>query len=275
MTQPSEGITIKHTGGFFSCCSVRLSEITRFINTNKKLPDYVDSSKQFELYKDNQHKHKDITFDYFKNYNNDTNIDTSCYIDFHCSYQWRPSPDLDYNNLTPLVEKYFSPTNEINEIANNIEQKYSLTYENICVLLYRGNDKNIEIKKCGYDEYLHHANRLLKNNNDLVFLIQSDETGFVEFMSKKFPRNSFYFSDETRHIKKCNNNHLVVGHSVDGKMSKSNFIFSKKYLAITTIMSKCKYIVCSSGNCDMWVMLYRGNCKNVIQHQYDNSWGIY
>lgn len=102
-----------------------------------------------------------------------------------------------------------------------------------------------------------------------MFLVQSDETGFIEFITNKFPNNSFYFNDEIRHMKKCND-------TVYKKMSSQNYEFSKKYLGITIIMSKCKYskckyIICGSGNCDMWIMLYRGNNKNVIQN-LNGSW---
>ena len=78
-------------------------------------------------------------------------------------------------------------------------------------------------------------------------------------MINKFPKNSFYFINEIRHMKKCND-------TVDRRMKHLNYEFSKKYLAITIIMSKCKYIICGSGNCDIWIMLYRGNNKNVIQN---------
>jgi len=78
----------------------------------------------------------------------------------------------------------------------------------------------------------------------LVFLIQSDETEFIEFITNMFPNNSFYFKDEIRHMKKCSS-------TVDIKMSSQNYEFSKKYLAITIIMSKCNYIICGSGNCDI------------------------
>ena len=78
-------------------------------------------------------------------------------------------------------------------------------------------------------------------------------------MTNKFPHNSFYFKDEIRHMKKCND-------TVDKKMKSQNYDFSKKYLAITIIMSKCKFIICGSGNCDMWIMFYRGNNNNVIQY---------
>ena len=90
-------------------------------------------------------------------------------------------------------------------------------------------------------------------------MIQSDETEFLEFMTNKFPNNSIYFKDEIRHMKKCND-------TVDKKMNSQNYEFSKNYLAITMIMSKCKYIICGSGNCDIWIMLYRGNNSNVIQN---------
>jgi hypothetical protein len=30
-------------------------------------------------------------------------------------------------------------------------------------------------------------------------------------------------------------------------------------------MAKCKYIICGSGNCSIWMMFYRGNCDNVYQ----------
>jgi len=255
-------IKTTHNAGFFSCCSVKLYRIIEFINSNKKLPDSVDSTQQFEWYKND--KNKDITFDYFENYNNITDIDIVYPIKYHYDDQFKNYNDLDYNCITPLINKYFSSSVEINNIVNNIEKKYNLIYENICVLFYRGNDKNTETLKCDYHEYLHYANKLLIKNPQILFLIQSDETEFIEFMTNNFPNNSFYFKDEIRHIKKCNS-------TVDITMRFQNYDFSKKYLSITIIMSKCKYIICGSGNCDMWIMFYRGNNKNVIQN-LNGSW---
>jgi hypothetical protein len=102
----------------------------------------------------------------------------------------------------------------------------------------------------------------MSKNPNIVFLIQSDETEFINYMSEKFPNNSFYFKDEIRHIKKCNS-------TVDKIMKDKNYEFSKYYLAITIIMSKCKYIVCGTGNCSIWIMLYRGNNNNVYQNLND------
>ena len=78
-------------------------------------------------------------------------------------------------------------------------------------------------------------------------------------MRNKYPNNSFYFKDEIRHMKKQVN-------TVDVVFQDKNYIFSKYYLAITIIMSKCKYIICGSGNCSIWIMLYRGNSNNICQN---------
>ena len=49
-------LKINHNSGFFSCCSVKLREIVDFINSNKRIPDIVDSSEQFKWYKNNINK---------------------------------------------------------------------------------------------------------------------------------------------------------------------------------------------------------------------------
>ena len=250
-------LKITHSCGFFSRCAVKLTIIVEYINSNKRLPDIVDSSEQFGQYKND--KNKDVTFDYFEHYENVPHVNIIHPINYHWDHQFINYANLDYKCITPLIKKYFSPSAKINEIINNIEKKYDLLYENICVLFYRGNDKNRETTICSYDEYLIYANELLKQNEKLVFLVQSDETEFIEFMTNKFPNNSFYFKDEIRHMKKCDS-------TVDMKMKSQNYEFSKKYLAITIIMSKCKYIICGSGNCSEWIMFYRENNNNVIQN---------
>lgn len=254
-------VNISHNAGFFSCCSVRLDKIIEFINTNFILPTIVNSSEQFEWYKNINNE--DITFDYFQHYNN-INIDIKYPINFNHNHQFIYYSELDYIYINPIVRKYFSPSNIINNIINNIEIKYNLLYNNICVLFYRGNDKIRETQLSNYDEYLNYANLIIKHEPNIIFLIQSDETEFINFITAHFPNNSFYFRDEIRHINRCND-------TVDILMKDKNNEFSKFYLAITIIMSKCKYIICGSGNCSLWIILYRENNNNVCQF-LNNIW---
>ncbi len=251
-------IITSHNHGFFSCCSVILHNIIEYINMNKKLP-LSDISNSFSWYKKEK---RDITYEYFEPTINQDLQDEITPIDYKESYQFNDYSNLDYN-VTSIVNRYFSPSKQIKEIIHNMEVKYTIDYNNICVLFYRGNDKITETKLCEYNDYLIYANKIIQTNPNIRFLIQSDETEFIQFMTTRFP-NSFYFKDEARHMKKCNS-------TVDHVMYTTNYVFSKYYLAITIIMSKCKYIICGSGNCSLWIMLYRGNNKNVYQY-LNGSW---
>lgn len=256
-----QGIFTYHQAGFFSCCSIKLNQLVEYIIKNSKLPEIVDSTHNFNWYKT---KVEDITYDYFEHYDNITNrlnqlnkLNEEFKCNFYHDQQFDDYSTLDYNIL-PIVEKYFSPSLKIKQIIKLMEMKYTVDYNNICVLFYRGNDKIRETKLSNYDDYLIYANKIMKNNPNILFLIQSDETEFIQFMTNHFP-NSFYFKDEARHIPKCKN-------TVDRVMFQYNNLFSKYYLAITIIMSKCKYVVCGSGNCSLWIVLYRGHNKNICQY---------
>jgi hypothetical protein len=254
-------IIITHNAGFFSCCSVKLHYIVEYINKYKKIPKHIDSSQQFNLYKTNN-KNVDITYDYFEHYDNiNICLDELCTLNNKIIYthdhQFINYSRIDYKNIVPLVTKYFSPSEQIREIINNMETKYQLDYKNICVLFYRGNDKITETLLPSYHDYVNKANIIITKNPNIKFLIQSDETEFIEFMQNNYP-NNVIFKDEIRHMKnECS--------SVDIKMRDNIFLYSKYYLAITIIMSKCEYIICGSGNCSIWIMLYRNNDRNVYQ----------
>jgi hypothetical protein len=53
-------------------------------------------------------------------------------------------------------------------------------------------------------------------------------------------------------------------------LNKTNIdTYSQYYLAITMIMSKCKFVLCTNGNCSLWIVLFRGNSDNIF-HLYEN-----
>lgn len=253
-----------HNAGFFSCCSMKLENIVSYINSNKNLPEYVDSSKQFKFYK-KQNNNNDITYHYFIHYDNlqDTAIiNPNNHIHYTHTDQFIDYSKLDYDNIVPIVNRYFSPSNRINNIIHYMENKYNLVYNNICVLFYRGTDKKNEITLCPYDEYLQFTNMILNENPNTQFLIQSDEIAFIQFMKENFPNNSICFDDELGHFGGLS--HLNINNR------DANYEFSNYFLALIIIMSKCKYIICGSGNCPMWIMFYRGHCKNVFQNLNSN-----
>jgi len=247
---------ITHNAGFFSCSTVRLNGIIQHFNNNKELPNEVDTTEQYEWYK--EYNNNDITFKYFKHYNEiEETITYEREIDFKEWYQYKVYSKLDYNGILPFVKKYFTPSDNINKIMTEMENKYNLNYENICVLFFRGNDKSREVKLPTYDDYINHGKNVLSQNPNIKFLIQSDETNFIIKMAETFP-NNIIFKDEIRHIQNKST-------TVDIAFRKTNHIYSMYYLAITIIMSKCNYVICNSGNCSLWIILFRGNSNKITE----------
>ena len=249
-------LKITHSSGFFSCCSVKLDKIIEYVNANKRLPNKIDSSEQFKWYKKGD---EDVTYEFFTPYGEiNENIEIDDDVDYKENYQYIKFSELNYNKICPYVTKYFTPSLDVKKYIDTIENKYEIDYDNTCALFSRGNDKATEMALPPYDYYLNTANSILKENPSMKFLIQSDETEFIEFISENFPNNSFYFKDEIRHMRKTNS-------TVDLNLKNDILEFSKKYLAITNIMSRCKYVVCASGNCSIWITLYRKNSVGVFQ----------
>jgi len=50
------------------------------------------------------------------------------------------------------------------------------------------------------------------------------------------------------------------------KTPSDNYNDVQTLFATFLIISKCKYIICSSGNCSIWMMYYRENANNVFQN---------
>lgn len=251
-------IKITHNSGFFSCCSVRLSKIVEFINLNKRLPDIVDTSQQFRLYKNDKNKDKDITFHYFENYNNVKDIDIISYINYNHSHQFKKYSELDYESILPLIKKYFSPSIEVNNIINKIQKKYNIDYDNTIAVYYRGTDKYNETKLPSFDEFYKQIIEIVNINKNIKILLQTDSFKFMHYINNKKLKNIIIIEEN-----KISNTNKGIHKE---QSFDTNYYDMFNFLATILIISKCKYIILNSGNCSIWINFYRGNNKNVFQY---------
>ena len=263
-TQFAPGIAkITHNAGFFSCCSVRLGSIIQYFNNEKQLPKYVDSSMQFRWYKE---LNTDVTFQYFQHYNEfDNDIEYTNTMDFHETKQFGFYKDLDFERINPFIKKYFTPSKIVQSKIDCITRKYAIDFDNTCALFHRGLDKVTETEICSYEDKLEKAKELLKENPNIRFLIQSDETEFIDKALNEFPNNAFYCKDEIFHME--HDSKTLIDH----KFRENPEDRAQNLLAVLVILSKCKHVILSAGNCDLWTTLFRGNAKNVTQF-FKNEW---
>ncbi len=259
-------LKISHNYGFFSNCTVVLICILSYFNKSTKLPNKIDTNNSFYWYKPPDKKNEDIRSIYFTE-NDSIEIHYSHFIritlqpDFTRHFvgdeQYSNYKYINFSDILPFIQKYFNPSIEIQNLTQKITNKYNINYENTCAVFYRGNDKATECILPDYGLFIDECNKILRINPQITFLLQSDETEFLDIMQKNFP-NSLILQSEIRHMKRNLS-------TVDHVFNTINPVMSKNFLAIQIIMSKCKYIVCTSGNCSLWTVLFRGNCNRVTQ----------
>ena len=250
--------------GFFSNWSFVLTSIVKFVIENKKLPVYLDTSLMCPLYKADPN---DAVKDFMKEcFEQKCILDLRINIDptvsrrlFNQGSHELPYKDLRFNKLNLYIDTYFTPSTNIKEIINTIEKTYLINYENTCTVYYRGTDKSREAGLASYEEFFDKAEEILQKNPKIRFFLQTDELEFAAAFKQRF--NNSFSINELAMISRENKQ------GPHGSLLKSERTTHVNwFLAAVIIMSKTTHIITSSGNAALWVVLYRGNCKNV--HQY-------
>ncbi len=254
-------LTIKHNAGFFSCATIRLIEIMKFFNRNKSLPEILDDAEQFAFYK------KELTENVVPIFYEQKDNSIEHYGDRAVSHEPKEVSFSDYSKLcfediAPFVERYFLPSRVVRSMISDYERNYNIDYENTCAIFYRGNDKQKECEVTPYADFINEAQKILSENPSIKFLVQPDETEFLEAFTAAFPNNCFWFK-ETPHMRKKNS---AIFYELPKDMKTGHGCF---FLAAVIVMSKCKHLITHSGNGGMWAVLYRGSFNNV--HQFFNK----
>ncbi len=253
-------LKIIHNAGFFSCHSKRLEGIVWFFNTYRFLPDRVDSSAQFSLYK--SHPQDDLTSLYFKD-SDGTTIPYDHHISFYNELQFSDYKTLDLVGLKSFIQKYFSPSEQVQSAMSLYEKKYHIEYSHTCGIFYRGNDKSTETSIASYDSFISQARVIQAQHPGINFLVQTDETEFLDAFKKEFPEAISI--EEVPHMHKKNS-------AIHDELNTTERAeFGAHFFAALLMQARCQYLITHSGNCGLWAVLYRGNCTNVYQW-LNNSW---
>ncbi len=252
-------LKITHNAGFFSCFSKKLEGVASFLYTYKQLPEQIDTTEQFALYKSDPAD--DLTGLYFKN--NDVPVQYNHPVKFYSDMQFMDYRGIDFVGLKPFIEKYFSPSEHVLDTVLSYEKKYHIDYTNTCAVFYRGNDKSTETRIAPYEAFIAQAKKIKEQYPDITFLVQTDETEFLEAFTEEFP--VVVRIEEIPHMNK------KISTIHDELPTKARAEFGVDFFAATLVLSKCSHLITHSGNCGMWAVLYRGNCTNVYQW-LNNSW---
>lgn len=275
-------LVVTHNAGFFSCCSVRLERIIAYFRENGSLPLAIDSRGQFQWYRPQIANAEtiDMALVYFTRPDPQLVGQACAAIQPYRHYAFNNSdptlPDiqfcryregLNFNILHPIVGLYFQPSVNVMHIQQQLKRFYDLRDLSTkwCAVFYRGNDKAKEMTLPSYSDFLTEMQARLQEDPDIQFLVQSDETEFLESVLQHFPDRCRLFHKHIRHMRRDG------GMSVDHINMEDNLYYSLRFLAIITLLSKCHSVICTSGNCAMWICLYRGSAERVY-HYHNGEW---
>jgi hypothetical protein len=237
-------LKVKHNAGFFSCCTVRLQSVIDYYNKYNKLP-VLDSSEQWSAYKDAD---GDITNRLFKTLDkikvekekiSITNSDAEDqFSDYH---------ELNHADIQPVLDKYFTLSDEVLNIKQDLIRKYNIDVNKTLVVYFRGNDKCRETKLPTHEEMLAKLEKVRRSFPDHTVLLQSDEQAFYQTAIEK---NIDFV---------CFNEILV--HDKWNRLKQA-----QTFLAIVSIISDCDAVIMNSCNVSLWICLLRKHAVNIYQY---------
>ena len=251
--------------GFFSNCNIILLNIINYFNINKKLPKEIITYRLFNIYKSQQNQ--DIYNEVFEldpyifNYEKDIKFNDEGFENQFSDYKL-----LKLNDISPFFQKYFKPNHIILNNVNILLNKYNIDLNNdICGVFYRGNDKVIETQKPPYNEFILKAKELKEANSKIKFIVQTDEIEFLNTFLQEFP-DSIFFS-EIPAI--SSTNYTNVSRLLNNDNKTEHII---NFVSIIYIFSKLKYLITTSGNCEIFIIFFRNNTLNLIQYLNKNKY---
>ena len=252
--KPAEIIKMTHDAGFFSVCNINLRTVIGYYSSNNKFCS-LDTESQWNWYKDVA---GDVYSKFFKYNPSEFQTEVKNFTESQDEDQFSDYSLINYDFVFPFVEKYFSPSDEVIKIQENLVNKYNIDFDKTICVCYRGNDKTKETNLPTYQEMENKVLELTKLYPEHKILIQSDENEFYNFFSKEY--NNLIIIDEI--LKMDSNPWNAIQYTVPTGSKVTN---AQTFLAIMLIMSKCDSIVINSGNIGLWTCLYRGNNKKVHQ----------
>ena len=231
-------------GGATSCLSVRLHDACLFFEKHKQWPDDINSSEQFKIFQNDEKI--DFSKVVFGRYEKP---DKSEFINFNHGWQYGW-----YNQIEILIIANLA--NKVCPLSNQILDKSFEFWNKIidrAAILYRGNDKQLEVPKTDYNTML----QMAIDSGYKSWIIQTDEIEFYEFWKINFP-DSIRFEELP----------LINSHPTSYVIGENRSKFLINFLAALKAISMAPVLLTTTGNTGLWTLIFRGNYKNVYQ-----AWG--
>ncbi len=255
-----------YQSGFFSTCTVALWNIAEVLEKTGDMPRRIDFSQAFRWFR-NAQQTRDAS-DMYPLFFSPGAIDATKgltrlpRVRYHGLYCW-----IDYRRLGLVMRRYFQPSENARAFQSKWIARYDIEPARTIAVVYRGTDKSTELTLASPLAYVDQAKKILERHPDFRILIQTDELAVRDLFVEAFGSRCFFIEDMPV------SRHGVVVHELDdAALQLDRGEFGVMLVAVTELLSRAAYVVNHTGNLALWVCLWRGHSRGIVQ--FDSTGGL-
>jgi hypothetical protein len=183
-------------------------------------------------------------------------------VRYHGLYCW-----IDYRRFGLVMRRYFQPSEKARAFQSKWIARYDIDPARTIAVIYRGTDKSTELTLASPLAYVDQAKKILERHPDFRILIQTDELAVRDLFVEEFGSRCFFIEDMPV------SRHGVVVHELDdASLQRDRGEFGVMLIAVTELLSRAAFVVNHTGNLALWVCLWRGHSRGVVQ--FDSTGGL-
>lgn len=246
--------------GFFSNCTVTLFGLIHLFNNYRIIPDRIDFSRGFSLYRDaiQVERKTDLYPQYFQTHSEVHLGDQFSLkaLGYHDSYRFQ-----NLLRIAPFINRFFQLAPSIRSIESGLISKYQIDFSSTMGVCYRGSEKKTEVVLADPRRVMELTERLLDSNSGLRVWIQTEVRQISDLFLKHFGQRCFAVEE----LPLIDENQSTKAMFSDDEGATRRFAFGQNLLAVTHMLSQCGWLVNHTGNMAYWIWLFRGNSNRMWQ----------
>jgi hypothetical protein len=163
---------------------------------------------------------------------------------------------IPFKDVLGAVGLYFRLSPKVVKLSDGFIEKYGISLEETIGVHYRGTDKQTEIETPSLTEFISQTRQFMQEMANPRILLLTDEPDVIVGFEAAFP-NAVISINELAAPGGSTGAHIL-----DSKVPE---VQGQIFLAILSLVSKCKKVVTHTGNGALWEVLVRGSTEGLRQ----------
>jgi hypothetical protein len=163
---------------------------------------------------------------------------------------------LPLSAVQETVGLYFRLSPKVLKHSEDFVSKYGINLDETIGVHYRGTDKQTEIETPSLTEFISHTRQFMQEMANPKILLLTDEPDVIVGFEAAFPKAVITITELAAP------GGSLGAHTLD---SKEPEVQGQIFLAILSLVSKCKKVVTHTGNGALWEVLFRGSTQGLKQ----------